>query len=359
ISKKSEPISRLNKDFEYLNYRKDLDRIITGYRCGTTWNKIAVAAKRNLQSELNLSLVKNFWLLQDQEIAADRRGASQAYETGNNYLLHTSSINSFTSSTSTPPIVTATTGNSNDEGFDEPNHLLLGKRSHRDEESVEIDEMIIDYTKYPLLKRYRSLLSDLQQHPVEEESQRACHAIRMIKWYVVDKEILKELDGRLLQAEQPLQKLITKNRVRDSDHNWLLSPITSIIETFRDSGRGSARSDFAAIVTNHNVVVSEAAHEFNRMLTLARNLSEEEINRTCIHNGLVNGTQISFIVYLRETVCEDGLCIKTILEREPTRHDYKLKALLPRLPNEVAKSRTYSTNFTPHAKKQRYIFLRS
>ncbi|CAJ0827896.1 50_t:CDS:2, partial [Entrophospora sp. SA101] len=353
ISKKSEPISRLNKDFEYLNYRKDLDRIITGYRCGTTWNKIAVAAKRNLQSELNLSLVKNFWLLQDQEIAADRRGASQAYETGNNYLLHTSSI-----------VKNINVNNLIDEkfGFDEPNHLLLGKRSHRDEESVEIDEMIIDYTKYPLLKRYRSLLSDLQQHPVEEESQRACHAIRMIKWYVVDKEILKELDGRLLQAEQPLQKLITKNRVRDSDHNWLLSPITSIIETFRDSGRGSARSDFAAIVTNHNdniVVVSEAAHEFNRMLTLARNLSEEEINRTCIHNGLVNGTQISFIVYLRETVCEDGLCIKTILEREPTRHDYKLKALLPRLPNEVAKSRTYSTNFTPHAKKQRYIFLRS
>ncbi|CAJ0768604.1 20151_t:CDS:2, partial [Entrophospora sp. SA101] len=102
---------------------------------GTSSNTITGSVLVMGKSELNLSLVKNFWLLQDQEIAADRRGASQAYETGNNYLLHTSSINSFTSSTSTPPIVTATTGNSNDEGFDEPNHLLLGKRSHRDEES--------------------------------------------------------------------------------------------------------------------------------------------------------------------------------------------------------------------------------
>ena len=39
----------LNKDFEYLNYVKDLDHIIAGYKCGTTWNKIALAAKRNLQ----------------------------------------------------------------------------------------------------------------------------------------------------------------------------------------------------------------------------------------------------------------------------------------------------------------------
>ena len=71
-----------------------------------------------------------------------------------------------------------------------------------------------------------------------------------------------------------------------------------------NSGRGSARSDFAAIVTDHNhlqfpffivefsrngqevhkdniVAVSEAVYEFNYMLALGHNLSEE-INRICI-----------------------------------------------------------------------------
>lgn len=188
-----------------------------------------------------------------------------------------------------------------------------------------------------------------------------------------------------------------------------------------NGGRGSARSDFAAIVTNHNdlqfpffivefesdgfeihkdniAVVSEAVYELNRILALAHNLSEEEVNRTYVHIGLVNDTRISFntitpafnqeestfvyinndkilsynlitddieknienvlqlIIYLRETICEDGLWIETILNREPRRHNYKLKTILPQLPNEAFKSRTYETKFTPPSKRKRYFF---
>ncbi|CAG8496296.1 5607_t:CDS:2 [Ambispora gerdemannii] len=316
---------------------------------------------------------------------------------------------------------------------------LLGKRAFGDE-PVEIDEISVDYTKHPLLKKYCTLLSKLQHHRIEE-SQRARHIINMLKWHIVDQEMFNDVgwtkipqrlfvskpsfclrlvsnvlkqhsNDQLHLAERALQKLKLDDKYFDIDALTVVGVVSSIIlKKFvpvwelhhlisGNGGRGSARSDFAAIVTNHNdlqfpfftieferggfeihkdniVVVSEAVYELNRILALAHNLSEEEVNRTRIHIGLVNDTRISFntitpvfnqeestfvyvnndkvlsynlktddieknienvlqlVIYLRETICEDGLWIETILNREPTTYNYKLKALLPQLPNEA------------------------
>ena len=40
------------------------------------------------------------------------------------------------------------------------------------------------------------------------------------------------------------------------------------------------------------VAVAEAAHELNRILSLGHDLSEDEVNRTRLHIGLVNATKI-------------------------------------------------------------------
>ncbi|RIA88311.1 hypothetical protein C1645_826576 [Glomus cerebriforme] len=39
-------------------------------------------------------------------------------------------------------------------------------------------------------------------------------------------------------------------------------------------------------------IVAEAMHEFNRILSLTHYPSEEEINKLCLHIGLVNGSRI-------------------------------------------------------------------
>ncbi|CAG8682426.1 2041_t:CDS:2 [Cetraspora pellucida] len=484
-------IASLSQDQEYLRYQRNLEKIISNYNQGTNWHKTATLALKNLKT----------------------RDTIQAYEIGKNYLSRTSSVveninvndlsdeNTFlvnqnvASSSKTTTITstsTLTASDNNDDESEISTSSILGKRV-REDKSVEMDEIIVDYTKHQLLKEYCTLLSKLQHHPVEEESQRARHLISMLRWHVVDQEMFNSIgwtkipqrhfvskpsfglrlvsnvlkqhsNNQLHLAERSLQNLIMNNKIKDSDHS---SFITSIMQFFSrklddkyfdidaltvvsvvssmilytptscrglgsspfenhikaelwtkifsnvftlnktkfvpvwelhhlisgNGSRGSARSDFGAIVTNRNdlqfpffiveferggfeihkdnlVVVSEAVYEFNRILALAHDLSEEEVNRTRIHIGLVNDTRISFstitpknienalqlVTYLRETICEDGLWIETILNREPTRYNYKLKTLLPKLPNEALKSRTSETKFTPLSKRKRYVF---
>ncbi|CAG8626865.1 5812_t:CDS:2, partial [Diversispora eburnea] len=463
----------------------------------------------SMSDEKKSPQIFNFWSLELEKLNYENaigveqkrleflktRGTIQAYEIGNNYLSRTSSVveninvnnlsgenaflvNQNVASSSKTTTITSTstlTASDNNNGESEiSNPSILGKRV-RGDKSVEMDEIIVDYTKHQLLKEYCTLLSKLQYHPVEEESQRARHIINMLRWHIVDQEMFNSIgwtkipqrhfvskpsfglrlvsnvlkqhsNNQLHLAEQSLQNLIMNKRIKDSDHNWMSTPITSIMQFFSqklddkyfdidaltvvsvvssiilytptpcrglgsspsenhikaelwtkifsnvftlnktkfvpvwelhhlisgNGGRGSARSDFGAIVTNHNdlqflffiveferggfeihkdnvVVVSEAVYEFNRILTLANNLSEEEVNRTRIHIGLVNDTRISFstitpifnqeestfvyinndkilsydlitndmeknienilqlVIYLRETICEDGL----------------------------------------------------
>ncbi|CAG8780744.1 16429_t:CDS:2, partial [Cetraspora pellucida] len=186
-----------------------------------------------------------------------------------------------------------------------------------------------------------------------------------------------------------------------------------------NAGHGSARSDFAAIVNNNNdiqfpfflvefernglevhkdeiVIVSEAAHEFNRILSSMHYPSENEVNETNLHVGLVNDMKIRFgrlqpqydenksllfyvydddvlsfnfherstesnvenvlrlVTYLRETVCADGMRIRTLLNRYPAQFNYNLKAALPILPSEAVHSRTFEMKFTPPSKRVKY-----
>ena len=121
------------------------------------------------------------------------------------------------------------------------------------------------------------------------------------------------------------------------------------------------------------VVATEAAFEYNRILTAAY-YSEDEVNSTRIHIGHINGTTIrlgsmkpiydeekqsliyaysmdnitfklntgnkeadiasalKLVTYLRTNVCQDGLFLKTLLNRKNIRNRTLLKAL-PRLPD--------------------------
>ncbi|CAG8535055.1 1603_t:CDS:2 [Ambispora gerdemannii] len=167
-----------------------------------------------------------------------------------------------------------------------------------------------------------------------------------------------------------------------------------------DGGRGSAKSGFSAIGRfevhkDDVVIVAEATHEFNRM----HYPSDEEINKMCLHIGLVNGASIrlgklmpvfdqqqstliyvyddevlsfnlqtkdeeaniesalQLVTYLRETVCMDGMRIRSLLNRYPAKFNYDLKAALPKLPNEAVISRKSDTKFTPRSKRQRYTLM--
>ncbi|CAG8836636.1 20761_t:CDS:1, partial [Racocetra persica] len=82
-----------------------------------------------------------------------------------------------------------------------------------------------------------------------------------------------------------------------------------------NAGRGSSRSDFAAVVNNQDglqftfflvefekngfeihkdnvVIIAEAVYELNRILSLIHYPTEEEVNKICLHMGLVNRTNI-------------------------------------------------------------------
>ncbi|GBC03081.1 hypothetical protein RclHR1_04990004 [Rhizophagus clarus] len=120
--------------------------------------------------------------------------------------------------------------------------------------------------------------------------------------------------------------------------------------------------------------VQEAAFELNRILSLAHNLSENEVNKTKIHIGLISGSRIHFstlmpifdeknsafiyihkelnhkyklktfnleasvenllhlVTYLREIVCSDGIWINHILNRDFNEPNYILKTVIPELP---------------------------
>ena len=62
---------------------------------------------------------------------------------------------------------------------------------------------------------------------------------------------------------------------------------------------------------------------------------------------------LQLVVYL---ICEDGLWIDKILNRETTGYNSKLNELLPNLPSEAVKPNTHTTKFTPQSKRVRYDF---
>ncbi|CAG8726270.1 16321_t:CDS:2, partial [Racocetra persica] len=166
-----------------------------------------------------------------------------------------------------------------------------------------------------------------------------------------------------------------------------------------NGGSGSARSDIAAVVFNDTdqqfpffiaefetdgfsvhkdkmVVAAEAAFEYNRILTAAYYLSEDEpiydeekkslIYAYEINNvtfKLYTGNQeadiasaLKLVAYLRTNVCQDGISLKALLNRKKNMRNGTLLAALPRLPKRAVKSRPKSdTEFTPQARRIIYI----
>ncbi|CAG8668002.1 9284_t:CDS:2 [Funneliformis caledonium] len=159
-----------------------------------------------------------------------------------------------------------------------------------------------------------------------------------------------------------------------------------------NGGCGSSRSDFAAVIFNganqqfpffitefendgfavHKdavAVVAETAFEYNRMLAVAYYLSEDEVNATRLHIGLVNGTTIhlssmkavydetkSALIYAYE---DNGVTFKLHTGDQQAdiasdnRHT-KWSIVSIFTPSAV-KSRLSETEFTPSAKRVKYI----
>ncbi|CAG8725603.1 5786_t:CDS:2, partial [Racocetra fulgida] len=344
----------------------------------------------------------------------------------------------------------------------------------------------VDTSIHPFIEPYSKLIFSLQEHHIEEDSQRARHLIEMLKWSVVNRDCFIEVgwksnlinnismprvkfslvaavlqdhaDQKLHFAATTLEALKKKEKLGNKNIGWLTFPtffedlfrkksnyygldvltvVTVISAVFLykptpscglgrmpsenhikielwskilstafslhhseffpvwelkhlipgNAGCGSSRSDFSAIVTNQDdiqfafflveferngfechkdniVAIAEATHEFNRILSLAHDPSEDEVNQVRLHIGLVNATTIHFsmlepvyneqqsrlvyvhhenlfsfnlhtqdpevnienslklITYIRETICADAL---------------------PKLPNESVKSRSSST----------------
>ncbi|CAG8453436.1 8769_t:CDS:2 [Diversispora eburnea] len=431
VHRKKTATACLSQDQEYLRYKKDLETIISNYNQGTNWYKTATLALNNVKQT---------------------KGTSLATVTGCVLVMGKVAQDALRTITNVVPAVLFSW---NDTSLATVTGcvLVMGKDEKKSPQIINFWSLELEKLNYENVIDY---------HPVEEESQRARHIINILRWHVVDQEMFNSCmkqhsNNQLHLAEQSLQNLVMSNRIKDSDHSWMSTPITSIMQFFcqklddkyfdidaltvvsvvssiilytptpcrglgsspsenhikaelwtkifsnvftlnkmkyvpvwelhhlisGNGGRGSARSDFAVIFTNHNnlqfpffiveferdgfeihkdniVVVSEAVYELNRILALAHNLSEEEVNRTRIHIGLVNDTRISFntitpafnqeestfvytnndkilsynlimddieknienvlklVIYLRETICEDGLWIETILNREPT-----------------------------------------
>ncbi|CAG8477322.1 6122_t:CDS:1, partial [Cetraspora pellucida] len=182
----------------------------------------------------------------------------------------------------------------------------------------------------------------------------------------------------------------------------------------------SARSDFAAVVFNNTnqqffffivefetdgflvhkdkiVVVAEAAFEYNRILTAVYYLSEDEVNSSCLHIGLINGITIhlgsmkliyneekksliyayerdnvtfklytsnqevniasalKLVTYLRTNVRQDGILLKALLNKEKNMRNRNLLAALPCFPKKAVKPHPKSDTEFTQAKRVIYI----
>ena len=122
------------------------------------------------------------------------------------------------------------------------------------------EDVIVDFNKYPILESYCKIISALQDHHIDEDSQRARHSIAMLKWFVVDREtfveagwkrraqlaavpvprigfklvsdVLQEhFDDRLRSAAVILRTLKRKGKLDSNDVSWM-SPPAAIKQLF-------------------------------------------------------------------------------------------------------------------------------
>nr|CAG8434360.1 9385_t:CDS:2 [Entrophospora candida] len=165
-----------------------------------------------------------------------------------------------------------------------------------------------------------------------------------------------------------------------------------------NSGNGSARSDFTAVIFNSiNQQFPFFIVEFETDGFVVHKDAITVVNATRLHIGLVNGTTIclgsmkavydevkrsliyvygannatfklhtgnqeadiasalKLVTYLRTNICQDGMALKMLLNRKTNTCNGALLAALPCLPKRAVKSHSCTTEFTPKAKRVKYI----
>ncbi|CAI2177919.1 7202_t:CDS:2 [Funneliformis geosporum] len=224
---------------------------------------------------------------------------------------------------------------------------------HEQKANYNIQYVSVNTMAFPALKEYCNILERLEDHCVEEESQRGRHLFKLLSWSVVDSKLFPAQDPICYpDLWRPAVNFdIVIAALEDTRHQKLqdpadfaidaptaLSALTSILlftplpvrpgadpseNHFKSQlwtkifGKGSARSDFACVATSlttkeqypffilefevggmqvhkdYAVVVAEASHALNRILS-THTYSESEISLIRMHVALVNNAHIRF-----------------------------------------------------------------
>ncbi|CAG8734852.1 41862_t:CDS:2, partial [Gigaspora margarita] len=266
-----------------------------------------------------------------------------------------------------------------------------GKQSNSQKHPT-IEELTFDPHIATLLLQYRRVLEEMKNHYVGQESQRGRHLSNMLKPAVnmslLEPILMENQNKPIHHVVTILRNLITKEIVDDVSpgfKRWLerlwgvrtkeyyiidtitaLTAITSVIFYSSTPCRVEFETDGFSVHKDEMVVAAEAAFEYNRFLTAAYYLTEDEVNSSRLHIGLINGTTIhleddiasalKLVAYLRTIVCQDGISLKALLNKKKNIRNGTLLAALPRLPKRAVKSHPKSDiEFTPQSKRVRYV----
>ncbi|CAG8782777.1 15375_t:CDS:2, partial [Gigaspora margarita] len=310
------PQGSLKKESEHLRYRVELERILACYKPKSqVYKKIKFSA---LASEIgnintvddnddvnNNNLIQSFSELSDNTLSGDDDDDFNSYETWGSkraVSCNTKIDRARTVIQDFKPL-----------GKSKEVILILGKRK--------------------------------QEHHIEEDSQRARHLIEILKWSIVDHDFFVEVGWRDTQLNEISTPQTKTNLAISVLQNHISSKLHFAAKTLKALESKKKLSIIAFVVEferdgfeHHKddvVIVAEAIHEFNQILSLVHNLLEEEVNQTQLHYGLVNLATIH--LSMLEPV-HDEKHLKL-----PIKFNYKLKMALPKLSNEAVKLWPFKT----------------
>ncbi|RIB19918.1 hypothetical protein C2G38_2035674 [Gigaspora rosea] len=161
----------------------------------------------------------------------------------------------------------------------------------------KLEVVTIDISIHPLIEPYSKLIFSLQEHHLEEDSQRGRHLIEMLKWSVVDRDIFIEVGwkcDRMDKISIPRIKFNLVAAVLQDYSDQRLHSSAMALKALKDK-RKLGNSTLGCYKDNI-VAVAEATHEFNRILSSLHDPSEDEVNQVRLHIGLVNAATIHLSV---------------------------------------------------------------
>ncbi|CAG8781047.1 31219_t:CDS:2, partial [Racocetra persica] len=175
----------------------------------------------------------------------------------------------------------------------------------------------VDTSIHLFIEPYSKLMFSLQEHHVEEDSQRACHLIEMLKCIVAD-ALQDHADQRLHFAATTLKALKKKEKLGNKNIGWLTFPVffedlfkkksnyydldvitvvtvISAVFLYKPTpfcGLGKFERNRFECHKDNIVAIAKTTYKFNRILSLAHDPSEDEVNQVQLHIGLVNAMTI-------------------------------------------------------------------